>query len=713
RRSIQHFLQVAVKQPALRDSDALLDFLSPEGRKSMHYMKNAVMTGTRRIARHVPMSMPNPKAIQRHIPMPKGVPKFPTKYNPYKRSSTRRSNNDFSEDAGGSMADVFSGAHLGNGNGNGGAGSASAGRGGGDGEMNGLTWQAHDRIDDSGGVSSSGGGGIGSSGGGETSSGGGGGASGLSPRRKSYLWKRPTAKPGGDGGGGGVQSYASAGAILRPRPDAETVTVMPQETGAAAAAAAAAALLNGRTSVSGHEDGGEARRPSAAGTVPGDVPQQGSGAADAAAAATAAAVTGDGDNGGRNGVDLLGRAARSGDAGGGDGGGVGLLAGVKDGGDGHRFRVRGASFLADGREVQAEPAVCPLVYAELFTFASTDRPHEVPAGTVAEEACASMGRVDHIATKGRCASKITEVTAGSGGHAGEGHAGGNDNVDEEGGRSRLGPPFLVIFNFQIPGDPPLSLVAAWAVHPERLGPDSPESLRRFFGVFYRLVDIPLSSPQPSPGETRAGGGGAADGDGGGAAVASPAASGSLAPSDSHLWETSDSDRGSSGDELEGVGGGSGGGGLASGGDKDKIGNISTGETPARNPSSGTVKAAADGVPGQDDRRIKLAVSLLDGPQVVAEALPQSGSSLLGHEASLRYFRGERYLEVDVDLASSSASSRQVTSLCREHAKSLSLEVGLILHGESESELPESVLGVLRIDKLDPQDTTHHRLLWGS
>ncbi|CAM9866235.1 unnamed protein product [Ectocarpus sp. 13 AM-2016] len=605
----------------------------------MHYMKNAVMTGTRRIARHVPMSMPNPKAIQRHIPMPKGVPKFPTKYNPYKRSSTRRSNNDFSEDAGGSMADVFSGAHLGNGsgNGNGGAGSASAGRGGGDGEMNGLTWQAHDGIDDSGGVSSSGGGGIESSGGGETSSSGGGGARGLSPRRKSYLWKRPTAKPGGDGGGGGVQSYASAGAILRPRPDAETVTVVPQET--AAAAAAAAALLDGRTSVSGHADGGEARRPSAAGTVPGDVPQQGSGAADAAAAATAAAVTGDGDNEGRNGVDLSGRAARSGDAGGGDGGGVELLAGVKDSGDGHRFRVRGASFLADGREVQAEPAVCPLVYTELFTFASADGPHEVPAATVAEEACALRGRVDHIATKGQCASKITELTAGSGGHAGEGHAGGNDDVDEEGGRSRLGPPFLVIFNFQIPGDPPLSLVAAWAVHPEWLGPDSPESLRRFFGVFYRLVDIPLSSPQPSPRETRAGGGGAADGDGGGAAVASPAASGSLAPSDSHLWETSDSDRGSSGDELEGVGGGSGGGGLASGGDKDKVGNISTGETTARNPSSGTVKAAADGVPGQGDRRIKLAVSLLDGPQVVAEALPQSGSSLLGHEVGTSDERG--------------------------------------------------------------------------
>ena len=31
RRSIQHFLEVALKQEALRDCDALVDFLSPEG----------------------------------------------------------------------------------------------------------------------------------------------------------------------------------------------------------------------------------------------------------------------------------------------------------------------------------------------------------------------------------------------------------------------------------------------------------------------------------------------------------------------------------------------------------------------------------------------------------------------------------------------------------------------------------------------------------
>lgn len=51
------------------------------------------------------------------------------------------------------------------------------------------------------------------------------------------------------------------------------------------------------------------------------------------------------------------------------------------------------------------------------------------------------------------------------------------------------PPLL-----QIPGDPPLSFVAAWAVHPECLGPDSPPSLKKFFQLFYALVDIPLSPP---------------------------------------------------------------------------------------------------------------------------------------------------------------------------------------------------------------------------
>lgn len=58
------------------------------------------------------------------------------------------------------------------------------------------------------------------------------------------------------------------------------------------------------------------------------------------------------------------------------------------------------------------------------------------------------------------------------------------------------PPAGPLGRDQIPGNPPLNLVAAWALQPEWLSPDCPERLRRFFDVFYCFIDIPLSSSLP-------------------------------------------------------------------------------------------------------------------------------------------------------------------------------------------------------------------------
>lgn len=84
-------------------------------------------------------------------------------------------------------------------------------------------------------------------------------------------------------------------------------------------------------------------------------------------------------------------------------------------------------------QVAAEPAVCPLVYAELFTFANQiDDSQSATNG----EAVVTGGRVDHIANKGRCGRKVADLTARVE-SAGDNDIGG------------LGPPFLVIFNFQV------------------------------------------------------------------------------------------------------------------------------------------------------------------------------------------------------------------------------------------------------------------------
>eukprot|EP00752_Nemacystus_decipiens_P008027 g7173.t1 len=645
------------------------------GRKSIHYMKNAVMTGTRRIARHVPMSMPNTKTIQRHIPMPKGVPKIP-KY--YKRSSNRRSNNDLPETeaaeggggggGGGSMADIFSGAYTSNGS-RGGLGGGAGGDKSSHGveELNGLTWQHDHEFEDSGsGVSGSGGGGA------------------LSPRRRSYLWKRPTTKAGAGGSSGVGPSGASGNSLLRPKSAGATSAAAAEPTASAALETGVTnELFDGSFFTDRREDQGAAEAQGV------DLGERGEGAALSPPAA-----------GREGGKDSPGRTVM----GAGGGSAVQLISGVTDGGEDHRFRVRGSSFLDDGLEIQAEPAVCPLVYADLFITDTSISADSADQPATNGEASPTSGRVDHIATQGRCSVKIEELTARvERGGAGEG-------VDVH-GSGDLGPPFLVILNFQIPGDPPLSLVAAWAVHPERLGPDSPDSLRKFFGLFYRLVDIPLSPIRPSSSLSR-----------------------------SSLWETSSADGG-------GEGGGERGHRGANIGSNDvrdekstraidKANNNESGENgagmpPARDSCSNSSRdpsskedaqgsgrsvsaaiAAANGVLGIDDvrnQRLKLATRLLDAPQSVAEALPSQGSVLLGQQATLRYFRGERYLEVDVDLASTPAASK-VTALCRQNAVSLALDVGVVLQGESAAELPESVLGVLRIEGLDLQDNTRHRLL---
>ncbi|CAM9234424.1 unnamed protein product [Pylaiella littoralis] len=671
------------------------------GRKSMDYMKNAVMTGTRRIARHVPMSMPNPKAIQRHIPMPKGVPKFPTKYNPYKRSSNRRSNTDSPEvglAAGGSMADMSAG-----GGGGGGGGFVND-----DGDLNGLTWQGDDGYNDSGsGISGSG---MSLSGSGGNGAGGGGGVAEdgtASPRRRSYLWKRPISKPGGGGGGGsgGGQSGVpgSGNGLLRAKSDAATAGLVAAGTAdGQPESSVVKAMFDGSSDqrpCSGpvSEKGAEGKGVAMLGGAPGG----GSESAPAtAAAAAAAAAAGRGESG----EGPPGLAVPSGGNGnGGGGGGAVQTAGITDGGEGHRFKVRGASFLSDGVEVQGEPALCPLVYAELFSTADHRHPSQGPPKAAAAAAAAATqkrearataatGRVDHIAAWGRCATRITELTERNAGEGDDGAA---------------VPPFLIIFNFQVPGDPPLSLVAAWAVQPESLGPDSPDSHRRFFGLFYGLVNIPLSPLPPecslseSPSGATSGederregtdagaaGGESADNGDRNSIDAVNGNSGSDRPPEVTARISSNGSGRSPGSYVQGNGGGSG--------RKDDSTTSTTG-----------------GVLGRDDlrnQRLKLAVRLLDGPRVVAKALPSAGSVMLGQKATLRFFRGERYLEVDADLGSSLATS-QVTALCRQNAKSLALDVGVILHGDTPGELPEGVLGVLRIEGLDLQDTARHRPLW--
>ena len=73
--------------------------------------------------------------------------------------------------------------------------------------------------------------------------------------------------------------------------------------------------------------------------------------------------------------------------------------------------------------------------------------------------------------------------------------------------------------------------------------------------------------------------------------------------------------------------------------------------------------------------------------------------LLGQRVTQRYFRGVDYFELDVDVGSSVVAS-QIVSVCRSYVRQFSIDIAMVIQGEAEDELPEMLLGAVRLVNLD-------------
>lgn len=65
-----------------------------------------------------------------------------------------------------------------------------------------------------------------------------------------------------------------------------------------------------------------------------------------------------------------------------------------------------------------------------------------------------------------------------------------------------------------------------------------------------------------------------------------------------------------------------------------------------------------------------------------------------------FWRGDRYFEVDVDVHRFSYTARLGLSGVRERIKDVVFDFGFVIEGHSDFELPENMLGAVRISKLD-------------
>ncbi|CAN0083018.1 unnamed protein product [Pylaiella littoralis] len=261
-------------------------------------------------------------------------------------------------------------------------------------------------------------------------------------------------------------------------------------------------------------------------------------------------------------------------------------------------------------------------------------------------------RVDHIASRGICRERVEAMTSG------------------------YGAPFLFIMNIQVRGTPPLSMVAYWAVDRQGLQ-DAMHDAARADGdedsgrgdtdaipVDERAADTAGDDKGP-PGEV----------------------SGRLArPATEEEEVEAEAEAPRQGKTFLGI--------VARYADfpVSSFGGDDCGmmdEAPPR--------------PYSDERnaRFKLIPRVIGGPWMVRKAVG-STPVLLGTKVTHRYYRGARYVETDIDTGSSAAAA-SLCGRCRGLSRKIDVELGIVLQANSIQELPEALLGAVRLNGFGVED----------
>ncbi|XP_072991915.1 protein ENHANCED DISEASE RESISTANCE 2 isoform X2 [Typha latifolia] len=107
----------------------------------------------------------------------------------------------------------------------------------------------------------------------------------------------------------------------------------------------------------------------------------------------------------------------------------------------------------------------------------------------------------------------------------------------------------------------------------------------------------------------------------------------------------------------------------------------------------------DGTDVFRDARFKLIPSIIEGYWMIKRAVGTK-ACLLGKAVTCRYLRQDNFLEIDVDIGSSSVA-RSIISLVLGYVTSIVVDLAILIEATEEEELPEYILGTVRLNRVRP------------
>lgn len=107
----------------------------------------------------------------------------------------------------------------------------------------------------------------------------------------------------------------------------------------------------------------------------------------------------------------------------------------------------------------------------------------------------------------------------------------------------------------------------------------------------------------------------------------------------------------------------------------------------------------DGTDMFRDSRFKLIPSIIEGYWMVKRAVGTK-ACLLGKAVTCKYLRQDNFLEIDVDIGSSSVA-RSVIGLVLGYVTSIVVDLAILIEAKEDAELPEYILGTVRMNRVRP------------